>query len=560
MSKNIRLGDLLVSANKINHSQLEEALRQQKRIKTKRLGEVLVDMNLVKEEDILEVLESQLKIPSIDLANYKIDPTITALIPENIARRYSLMPINIRDNILIVAMSDPFNIFAIDDIKLLTGMEIEIVISLKSVILKTIDKFYRDEKTKKVLEEFEESYTPSSIDDLDDEDLSNVNSAPVVKLVNSIVGQAIKMNASDIHIEPFESSVRVRYRIDGDLQEIMKFSIRSQMAIVTRVKIMGKMDIAERRNPQDGRVETELEGKEIDMRISTLPTVYGEKIVIRLLDRNGFVFSKEDLGFDDRDLRLFNKIIKQPYGIILVTGPTGSGKSTTLYTILKDLNDEEKNIITVEDPVEYKLEGINQVQVNNKSGLTFAKGLRSILRQDPDIIMIGEIRDSETAEISVRASITGHLVLSTLHTNDTASTIVRLIDMGIEPYLVSTSVIGIISQRLVKKLCPGCKIPYEPTPQEKRILGLNPEEKVTLYKPVGCNKCIKGYRGRVAIHEIMDIDKDIRKLIDDRATTDELREASIKNGMKTLYDNVVNLALKGITSVEEVFRIGYTTD
>lgn len=560
MSKNLKLGDLLISVNKISESQLSEALRQQKKERTKRIGEVLVDLGFVSEEDILEVLENQLKIPSIDLANYRINPKATSMVPENIARRYSLIPIDKKNNKLIIAMSDPFNIYAIDDIKLLTGIDIEVVISLKSVILKTIDKFYREEKTKKVLEEFEEAYTPSSIDDLDDEELSNVNSGPVVKLVNSIVGQAIKMNASDIHIEPFESSVRVRYRIDGDLQEIMKFSIKSHMAIVTRVKIMGKMDIAERRVPQDGRVETELEGKEVDMRISTLPTVYGEKIVIRLLDRNGFSFSKEDLGFEDRELKIFNKIIKQPYGIILVTGPTGSGKSTTLYTILKDLNDEEKNIITVEDPVEYKLEGINQVQVNIKSGLTFAKGLRSILRQDPDIIMIGEIRDTETAEISVRASITGHLVLSTLHTNDTASTIVRLIDMGIEPYLVSTSVIGIISQRLVKKLCPSCKTPYEPSTQEKKILGLKPEDNVTLYKSVGCNKCIKGYRGRLAIHEIMDIDKDIRKLIDNRATTDELKEASIKNGMKTLYDNVVNLALKGVTSVEEVFRIGYTAD
>ncbi len=560
MSKNFRLGDLLISANKINEDQLAEALRQQKKEKTKRIGEVLVELGFVNEEEILEVLETQLKIPSIDLANYRINSMVTSMIPENVARRYSLIPIDKQNNKLVIAMSDPFNIFAIDDIKLLTGMEIEVVISLKSVILKTIDKFYRQEKTKKVLEEFEETYTPNSIEDLDDEDLSDVNSAPVVKLVNSIVGQAIKMNASDIHIEPFESSVRVRYRIDGDLQEIMRFSIKSHMAIVTRVKIMGKMDIAERRIPQDGRVETELEGKEIDMRISTLPTVYGEKIVIRLLDRNGFSFSKEDLGFEDRELKIFNKIIKQPYGIILVTGPTGSGKSTTLYTILKDLNDEEKNIITVEDPVEYKLEGINQVQVNNKSGLTFAKGLRSILRQDPDIIMIGEIRDSETAEISVRASITGHLVLSTLHTNDTASTIVRLIDMGIEPYLVSTSIIGIISQRLVKRLCPSCKTSYESSSQEKKILGLNPEDKVTLYKSVGCNKCIKGYRGRVAIHEIMDIDKDIRKLIDNRASTDELKEASIKNGMTTLYDSVVNLALKGITSVEEVFRIGYTAD
>ncbi|SCG83287.1 General secretion pathway protein E Type II traffic warden ATPase [Proteiniborus sp. DW1] len=560
MSKNFSLGNLLISANKISESQLGEALCQQKKERKKCIEEILVELGFVNEEDILEVLENQLKIPSIDLANYTINPKVISIIPENIARRYGLIPIDKKNNKLIIAVSDPFNIIAIDDIKLLTGMEIEVVVSLKSVILKTIDKFYRVEKTKKVLEELEESYIPSSIKDLEDGDLSDVNSAPVVKLVNSIVVQAIKVKASDIHIEPFENSVRVRYRIDGDLQEIMKFSIKSHMAIVTRVKIMGKMDIAERRIPQDGRVETELEGKEIDMRISTLPTVHGEKIAIRLLDRNGFSFLKEDLGFEDRDLKIFNKIIKQPYGIVLVTGPTGSGKSTTLYTILKDLNDEEKNIVTIEDPVEYKLEGINQVQINNKSGLTFANGLRSILRQDPDIIMIGEIRDSETAKIAIRASITGHLVLSTLHTNDTASTIVRLIDMGIEPYLLSTSVIGIISQRLVKKLCSNCKTPYEPSLHEKKMLGLNLEDKATLHKPVGCNKCFKGYRGRIAIHEIMDIDKDIRKLIDNRATTDELKEASIKNGMITLYDNVVNLALKGITSVEEVFRIGYTLD
>lgn len=560
MNRNLKLGDLLVSTKKINKNQLEEALRHQKKIKTKRIGEVLVDMGFVKEEDILEVLEEQLKIPSVDLANYKINPRATASIPENIARRYNLIPIDKIDNTLILAMSDPFNIFAIDDVKLLTGMDIKVVISLKSVILKAIDKFYIEESTKKVLEEFEEAYIPSSIDDLDDEDLSDVNSAPVVKLVNSIVSQAIGMKASDIHIEPFESYIRIRYRIDGDLQEIMRLSSRSHMSIVTRIKIMGKMDIAERRIPQDGRIETELDGREVDMRISTLPTVYGEKIVIRLLDRNSFSFSKEDLGFADSDLEIFNRILKQPNGIILVTGPTGSGKSTTLYTILKDLNNEEKNIITVEDPVEYKLEGINQVQVNNKSGLTFAKGLRSILRQDPDIIMVGEIRDPETAEIAVRASITGHLVLSTLHTNDTASSIVRLIDMGIEPYLVSTAVSGIISQRLVKKLCPSCKKPYEASPQDKKILSKNINENITLYKPVGCNKCIKGYRGRVSIHEVMHIDKDMRRLIDNRATTDELKGASIEKGMTTIYDNVVKLALNGITSVEEVFRIGYTID
>lgn len=560
LRKSLRLGDLLLDAGKINEIQLKEALEQQKIIKTKRLGEVLIDMGFLREDDILEVLEKQLGTPAIDLGKYKIDPNATALIPENIARRYDLIPIGKSDGKLVVAMNDPLNIFAIDDIKLLTGMDIKIVISSKTVILKAINKFYSQESTKKALEEFEETYTPSSIEDFDEEDLTEVNSAPVVKLVNSIISQAIKMKASDIHIEPSEKNIRIRYRVDGDLQEIMNLSNKSLMAIVTRIKIMGRMDIAERRIPQDGRIETEIEGRDIDMRISTLPTVYGEKIVIRLLDREGFNFTKEDLGFSDYDLKIFNKILKQPYGIILVTGPTGSGKTTTLYTILKDLNREEKNIITVEDPVEYKLNGINQVQVNNKAGLTFANGLRSILRQDPDIIMVGEIRDSETAEIAVRASITGHLVLSTLHTNDTASTVVRLIDMGIEPYLVSTSVIGIISQRLVKKLCPDCKVPYKPNSREKSIFGLDEAQDFTLYKPLGCNKCFKGYRGRIPVHEIMYIDQDIRKLIDSRGTTDEIKGMAIKNGMTALNESALNLATKGTTSLEEVFRIGYTLD
>ena len=560
MRKNLRLGDILVNAGKISVTQLEKALSTQKEIKTKRLGEALIDSGYLKEEDILEALESQLKIPSIDLGNYKINTKAVALVAENIARKYDLIPIDIEDDRLMVAMSDPLNVFAIDDIKLSTNRKIKIVLSTKSVIQRSINRYYSKEGTKKVVAEFEEAFTTSSIDDLDEEELSNVHSAPVVKLVNSIISQAILMKSSDIHIEPFEKSIRVRIRIDGDLQEIMTFSRRSHMAIVTRIKIMGKMDIAERRIPQDGRIETEIDGKEIDMRISTLPTVYGEKVVIRLLDRDGFDFNKEDLGFSEHDLDTFNKIIKQPYGIVLVTGPTGSGKTTTLYAVLKDINKEEKNIITVEDPVEYKLHGINQVQVNVKAGLTFASGLRSILRQDPDIIMIGEIRDSETAEIAIRAAITGHLVLSTLHTNDTASTVVRLVDMGIEPYLVSSSVVGIVSQRLVKRLCPSCKTAYEASEECKRALGLNNGRSMTLYKPNGCNKCIKGYRGRIPVHEVMYIDRDIRRLIDKGATTDEIEEAAVKNGMKTLFASAVDLALSGITSVEEVLKIGYTAE
>ena len=559
MRKNLRLGDILLDDGKISETQLKEALDRQKEVKTKRLGEVLVDSGYIREDDILEALERQLKIPSVDLGNYRISTKAIALVTENIARKYDLIPIDIEDDELIVAMSDPLNIFAIDDIKLMTNRKVKTVLSTKSVIQRAINRYYSKEGTKKVIEEFEEAFTTTNLDDLDEEELSNVHSAPVVKLVNSIISQAIKMKSSDIHIEPFEKNIRVRIRIDGDLQEIMSFSRRSHMAIVTRIKIMGKMDIAERRIPQDGRIETEIDGKEIDMRISTLPTVYGEKVVVRLLDRDGFDFNKEDLGFSDNDLKTFNRIIKQPCGIVLVTGPTGSGKTTTLYAVLKDINKEEKNIITVEDPVEYKLHGINQVQVNVKAGLTFAGGLRSILRQDPDIIMIGEIRDTETAEIAIRAAITGHLVLSTLHTNDTASTVVRLVDMGIEPYLVSSSVVGIVSQRLVKRLCPSCKIAYEASEFCRKALGLNGDS-ITLYKPNGCNKCIKGYRGRIPVHEVMYIDHDIRRLIDKGATTDEIEEEAVKNGMKTLFARAVDLALSGITSVEEVLKIGYTAE
>ncbi len=556
MRRNLRLGDILLEAGKINETQLKEAIKHQKHTKSKRLGEVLIDLKFLKEEDILEALENQFKIPSIDLGNYLINPKATALVTENIARKYDLIPIDIIDGELVVAMSDPLNIFAIDDVNLITGMKTKIMLSTKSVIQRAINKFYSKEGTRRVIAEFEETFTTNNLEELDEEELSNIHSAPVVRFVNSIIGQAIKMKSSDIHIEPFEKNTRVRIRIDGDLQEIMSFSKRSHMAIVTRIKIMGRMDIAERRIPQDGRIETQLDNRDIDMRISTLPTMYGEKVVIRLLDRDGFSFNKEDLGFSDYDLKVFNRIIKQPYGIVLVTGPTGSGKSTTLYAVLKDINKEEKNIITVEDPVEYRLHGINQVQVNIKAGLTFASGLRSILRQDPDIVMVGEIRDSETAEIAVRASITGHLVLSTLHTNDTASTVARLIDMGIEPYMVSTSVVGIISQRLVKRLCPDCKAPYMASEKDKKILDLNNQD-VSLFKPKGCNKCIKGYRGRIPVFEVMYIEKNIRRLIDTGGTTDEIEKTAIENGMKTLFQSAINLAISGITSMEEVLRIGY---
>lgn len=389
---------------------------------------------------------------------------------------------------------------------------------------------------------------------LDQKESRNIST---IKLVDLVINEAIKMKASDIHIEPFSNEIRIRLRIDGDLMDIQNLPIEYLSSIITRIKIMGKMDIAEKRVPQDGSMEFYFKDKQIDLRISSLPTVHGEKIVIRILDRDSFILSKEELGLYSKNLESFKNILKQPYGIVLVTGPTGSGKTTTLYSILKELNSIEKNIITIEDPVEYKLEGINQVQVNTKAGLTFANGLRSILRQDPDIIMVGEIRDSETAKIAVRSAITGHLVFSTLHTNDTVSSIVRLIDMGVKPYLVSSAIIGIISQRLVKKLCDKCKRPYYATDFEKSFLGSG-EDELILYKPGKCASCNNGFKGRIAVYEVLSIEEEIRELINKRASSDEIKKLSIKKGMTTLLYNLKKLALKGEITVDEVLKVGYT--
>lgn len=558
MNKRKRLGDLLVDAGLITQEQLMEALKLQKTL-DKKLGEVLIDKGFVTENQIIEVLEFQLGIPHMDLDKHYIDPEIPKLISENLARRHMLIPIKKERGRLLVAMANPLNIYAIDDVKIATGLEVEPVISTRQGILNAIDGYYGKQSAEKAIEDFKKQYDVDNISELDEDTLNEINNAPVVRLVNSIIKQAVKANASDIHIEPFEKDIRVRFRIDGDLQEIMTPAKSTHSAIVTRIKIMGKMNIAEKRIPQDGRVEMIVDGRDIDLRISILPTVYGEKIVLRLLDRSNFLKSKEELGFTEKNLKLFDSIIKNPNGIILVTGPTGSGKTTTLYTVLKELNSINKNIITVEDPVEYRLHGINQVPVNIKAGLTFANALRSILRQDPDVVMIGEIRDSETAQIAVRAAITGHLVLSTMHTNDTASTVVRLIDMRIEPYLVSSSVVGIVAQRLVRKICNDCKTKYIPNDTEKRLLNIH--DNIVLYKGKGCSFCNHtGYKGRIAIHEIMPIDKELRLQIDNRENTDTLRDTAMKKGTISLRENCRELVLKGITTVDELLKVTYSLD
>jgi type IV pilus assembly protein PilB len=558
MAEKKALGKLLIESGIISDEQLTLALDQQRTSK-KRLGEVLIELDIVTERQILEVLEYQLKIPFVDLNKYEIDEECPLLINEAMARRHQILPVRRENNDLIVAMTDPLNLQALDDVRIFTGMTVKPIMAMQQDVLSSIDRFYSREGAEKAVEDFKKDLDFTQISDSDNEALSDVSNAPVVRLVNSVIQHAIRSRASDIHIEPFDKHLRIRFRVDGELQEIMQSAKAAHAAIVTRIKIMGKMDIAEKRVPQDGRVEMSLDGKDVDLRISILPTVYGEKIVIRLLGRSDLVMSKEQLGFSETNIVLFDSIIKSTNGIILVTGPTGSGKTTTLYAVLRELNKINKNIITVEDPVEYRLEGINQVQVNTKAGLTFANGLRSILRQDPDIIMIGEIRDGETAQIAVRAAITGHLVLSTMHTNDAASTVSRLVDMGVEPYLVSSSVVGVTAQRLLRRICPECKTSYQSDRAEMDVLRVR--EPITLYKGTGCSNCNHtGYRGRIAIHEIMQVTGQIRDLIDKRASMDHIRNVANKQGTTTLRDNSVELVRKGITTVDELLKVTYSIE
>lgn len=560
--KSVRLGDLLIDLGKITIEQLDNALLEQRNT-NKKLGEILVEKKYFTENELLEILSDQTGIERVNLSNFNIKQRAVVLIPEVLARRLVLIAVDLdrNRNIITVAMSDPLNIYAIEDVKMATGMQVKPLLASKSSIINNFEKYYGRSVAETAAEEFAKENAIAEIEEA--EAISdNLSNAPVVKLVDVIMKQAVKYGASDIHIEPFEDIVRIRYRIDGQLIEMMTPTKNVHSALVTRIKIMANLDIAEKRIPQDGRIEIVIDGVAVDLRISILPTVYGEKVVIRILNRNSFMRTKKELGFSEHNEKLLDDTMNSPNGIVLVTGPTGSGKTTTLYTILSEINDSRKNIITVEDPVEYKLDGINQVQVNEKAGLKFSTGLRSILRQDPDIIMIGEIRDNETAEIAVRAAITGHLVISTIHTNDAASTIIRLIDIGIPPYLIISSLRGIVAQRLVKKVCPKCDMEYEASIEEKKLLGFSKEDKILLHKGSGCPFCHgTGYSGRIAVHEVLKLNRNIREVLYKKdVTADDIKDIAKKEGLITLFESCKSIVLDGTTSIEEMIKIGFSLE
>lgn len=553
-----RLGDMLVELGKIDQEKLDEMLKKQKN-SGKKLGELLLEEEVITENDLLDTLERQLGVKRIKVSEVEFDEKAVKAIPEALARKYNLIPFRIENNYLEVIMWDPLNIFAIDDVKISSGFEVKPFIATQNDIATAIGKFYSASYVQKAADELNKEHEANKEENAEtsqaEDDLKN---APVVKLVDSIINNAARQGASDIHIEPFENYFKVRYRIDGELQEVLRNPMDGFAALSTRVKLLANLNIAEKRAPQDGRILTIVDGKPIDLRVSVLPTIYGEKIVTRLLRRDGTLIGKDNLKMYPDDLAKLNSIIANPHGIILVTGPTGSGKSTTLYTVLSDLNRPNVNIITVEDPVEYMLDGINQVNVNIKAGLTFAAGLRSILRQDPDIVMIGEMRDNETAEIAVRAAITGHLVLSTIHTNDAPSTIMRLEDMGIEKFLVSSSVVGIIAQRLVRTICPKCKTEYTATREEKVILGVDPDSELILHKGTGCTHCGNtGYKGRTGLYEILEVGRNLREAIVKDMTSDELADIAEKEGMKTIKMYGAQKVLDGVTTAEELLRVAY---
>ncbi|HIA80085.1 MAG TPA: pilus assembly protein PilB [Candidatus Marinimicrobia bacterium] len=557
-----RIGEILIHVDKISESQLNEALVQQKNTHEK-LGQVLIDMGMVEEDDLITVYSMQLGYRKADnFLLLEADPDVVGIIPEDFARSNSVLAVQKSNKTLTVAMEDPEDIAAIDSIKRLTRLEPDIVVAGPTLLGKAMDQLYGQIQQAGQVEEAIQGITViTGYDDSAEEvDLSpekaSEEDAPIVKLVNLILQEAIKERATDIHIEPQQNKVNVRIRIDGVLQVIMTPPTTSLSGLVTRIKILSKLNIAEKRLPQDGRFSIKTATKDIDVRVSILPTVYGEKIVLRLLDKSGFDFNLTTLGFPQNYLGVFKKVIKQPYGMVVVSGPTGSGKSTTLYASLKVIKDERTNITTVEDPVEYQLGGISQVQVFNDIGLTFGTTLRSILRQDPDVLLIGEIRDSETADIAVKFSLTGHLVFTTVHANDAPGTITRLLDIGVAPFLVGSCLNLVMAQRLVRRICGKCREEYKPTKEELALIGLKPQSvKGNLYRGKGCTECRNtGYRGRIAIFEMIPMSREMRKLVYDNANEDDIRQAASKRGMESLRDAGNHRVLDGTTTVEEVLR------
>ncbi|MDU6265969.1 MAG: ATPase, T2SS/T4P/T4SS family [Anaerocolumna aminovalerica] len=553
-----RLGDILIQEGLIKETDLKIALSEQKK-GNRKLGETLVDLGYVNQLSIAKALQKQLNIDIVQLTGIKIPTDILALVNEQILRKYMLIPFEFdkKDpNTLRVAMSDPMDIMAIDDLSIITNFKIAPVISLPGEIAATIDRYYGNAEAMEVAERYTKEKEILDKEKEEKENNEDINNSPIVILVKTMIEQAVRQRASDIHIEPFEKAIRIRYRVDGLLKEIMNYDSSLLSAVVARVKILGNMDISEKRKPQDGRIAMVIDREEYDIRVSILPTIFGEKIVMRLTSKRGLTKDKKDLGFTDEEMEKFNAILSKPHGMILVTGPTGSGKSTTLYTALSELNKEDVNIITVEDPVEANIDGINQVQVNPKADLTFASALRSILRQDPDIIMIGEIRDNETAEIAIKASITGHLVVSTLHTNSAASSITRLEDMEVEPYLIADATIGVIAQRLVRRLCPYCKKEKQADKLEKELLGLKEEEEQVIYEAIGCHMCNEtGYFGRIGIYEIMPLTPALKELISKKGNAIMIHNLALSEGMKTLKTSVSEKVFHGITSISEMKKI-----
>ena len=553
--KSKQLGQILIELGFITPEQLETALEEHRKT-PKSLGRVLIDLGMIKEADLVRALAEQVGLEFVDLNEFPIDATSTVLLPEALSRRYRAIPIGERDGRLLVAMSDPANVYALDDIRTITGRDVQPVVATANDVEEAIQKFSGMDSQVEAMA----SIAAESVDETTADLEEALEDAPIVKLVNAIMTQAVGDRASDVHLEPAEHNVRIRFRVDGVLHEPMPPAPKSiQGGLISRLKVMADLNIAERRVPQDGRISMKVGGRALDLRVATLPTVHGEKVVIRVLDKSNALLRLEDLGFLENSYDRFSDSFRKPYGAILVTGPTGSGKSTTMYSTLNILNEESKNIITVEDPVEYRLAGVNQMQVNPKAGLTFASALRSILRADPDIVLIGEIRDKETATIAIEAALTGHLVLSSLHTNDAPSAISRLVEMDVETFLVASAIDAVVAQRLARKLCERCRVVYQPEQAELEAAGF-PEwlwpEIPQLFKAQGCPACSNtGYRGRIGLYEVMQMSEEIERLTVERASADAIRNVAVQQGMMTLRDDGLEKARMGITTLDEVARV-----